>query len=72
MSASRPWPTDKRLASISGSPEIHVVALSAEHDVAVRGTARRRSGIRTAQDDVLTWTTVHHVVAIQTKHHIVT
>ena len=66
-----PRPPDKHLASIAGSPQIHVIAGSAEHDVAVRGTARRRSTVRPTQDDVVTRTTVHQIVAIQTKHHIV-
>ena len=64
-------PADERLASIARSPEIHVVAGSAEHDVAVRRTARRRSAVRPAEDDVPAWTTVHHIVAVQAKHHIV-
>src|SRR4029079_17352238 len=66
-----PRATEKRLATIAGSPEIHVVAGPAEHDVAVRRTARRWSAIGAAQDDVVPWTTVHHVVAVQAKHHVV-
>src|SRR5688572_372020 len=67
-----PLPADECLASISRSPEIHVGAGSAEHDVAVRGTARRWSAIRPTEDDVPAWTAVHHIVAVQAKHHIVT
>ena len=33
--------------------------------------AWRRSAVRTTEDDVLTRTTVHHVVAVQPEHHIV-
>ena len=71
MIASMPLPADERLAAITRRPQIHVVTLSTEHDVAVRRAARRCAPVRSAQDDVVTLTAVHHVVAIQSKHDIV-
>ena len=66
-----PWPAKKRLASVARSPEIHVVAGSTEHDVAVRRTAWCGSAVRPAEDDVVTGTTVHDIVAIQSEHDVV-
>src|SRR5688572_18964472 len=45
-----PWPADKRLAAVAGSPEVHVVAGSTKHDVAIRGAAWSRSTVRSAED----------------------
>ena len=66
-----PRPPDKRLTSIAGRPEIHIVARSAEHDVAVRGAAGCRSAVRSTEDDVRTGTAVDHVVAVQSKDHVI-
>jgi hypothetical protein len=66
-----PLAPDKRLTPITGRPEIHIVARSAEHDVAVRGAAGCRSAVRSTKDDVPTGTAVNHIVAVQSKDHVI-
>ena len=61
----------ENLAAIARRPEIHIVPLSAEHDVAVRGTAWRRSTVRPAENDVVALTAEHDVVAVQAEHDVV-
>src|SRR4029453_3441991 len=60
-----------RLTPIAGRPEIHIVARSAEHDVAVRGAAGCRSAVRSTKDDVPTGTAVDHIVAVQSKDYVI-
>ena len=71
MIASTPWSSDERLAPVARSPEIHVVAGSTKHDVAVRGAAWCCSTVRPAEDDVVAGTAIHHIVAVQAEHDVI-
>src|SRR5262249_32293412 len=66
-----PRPPEERLTPIAGGPEVHIVARSTEHDVAVGRTAGCRSAVRPTEDDVRTLTAIDHIVAVQSEDHVI-
>ena len=62
MNASLPSPGAQRFTSSPGPPNMMSL---------FGGPPGAASAVRSTEDDVPTWTAVHHVVAVQAKHHVI-